>query len=430
MVTLETATQDLLTLIAHDEKIPLERMQGIIKKLHEEWYDTAGSMKDLSLEDMQRMGIPSRVATALMRKLREIAVPRAASTPQSRGNALSDLLGAVGDRAALVECVRTCQAIVYNIVGNPTDQRLWEIRLNNQKFQQRVGRFPMAMAYLEHLGFVKEGNVIRILDLNYGAFLEALKELNSAALGLGLSSKDPPAPQTAPSAPAFDPYKSISISTNLDIPRVLTRENDPAVYTAQIQALSQAKEALIRQQSVSRSPVIYHLPADFSSLSLRRAALSPDSEETITPEDENLMLQTMQSLLRANEENSRFQNKRKRQLEQAARRKVFTKVAIKVRFPDATMVQGTFSPLETTLDLHRFIQSLLADQQRRFYLYLTPPKEILQPSQSDTLERMAPATLLYFAWDQESECYIGETTVGNGPFLSESALQAAVPFPS
>lgn len=430
MVTLETATQDLLTLIASEEKIPVERMQGIAKKLQEEWYDTVGSMKDLALEDMQRMGIPSRVATALLRKLREIAAPRPVQTSQSRASLLSNLLLAIGERTALMDCIRTCQAIVYNLVANPTDQRLWEIRLNNPKFQERVGRFPLAVAYLGSLGFVKEGNVIRIPDLNYGAFLEALRELNIAAADLGLPPKDPPAPQTAPLAPVFDPYKSITISTNHDVPRVLTRENDPAVYTAQIQALSQAKEALIRQQSVSRSPVIYRLPADFSSRSLMRVAQSADSEDVITPEDESLMLQTMQSLLRANEEGSRFQNKRKRLLEQAARRKVFTQVTIKVRFPDATLLQGTFSPLESTVDLHQFVQSLLRQSERRFYLYLTPPKEVLQASRVDRLERMAPATLLYFAWDQEGEHYIGETTAADGPFLSEAALRTAIPFSS
>jgi hypothetical protein len=308
--------------------------------------------------------------------------------------------------------------------------RLWEIRTNNPKFQERVGRFPLAIAYLEQLGFRREGSVIRIADLNYGEFRDALNELNSAASGLGLPCKDPPAVQLAPAEPAFNPYKSISISTNLDVPRVLTRENDPKVYSDQLQALTQAKEALIRQQSVSRSPAIYRLPVDIPSKSLMRAAISTEGEETISPEDENLMLQTMQSLLRANEESSRFQNKRKRQLEQAARRKVFTKVTIRVRFPDATLVQGTFSPLETSLDLYKFVQSMLREQQRRFYLYTAPPKERLQASKSDSLERMAPASVLLFAWDQESKGYAGETTAGDGPFLSDAALQASIPFTS
>lgn len=214
------------------------------------------------------------------------------------------------------------------------------------------------------------------------------------------------------------------------MPRLAGRENDPAIFISQIEELNRAKEEALRREIVPRCPQVYRLPQDITAQSIRRRneVLAEPTDEGDTPEDESLMLQTMQSLLRTNEENSRFQNKRKKMLEQLARKKVFTRVNVQVRFPDHTMIQGQFSPLETNVDLYKFVHGMLQQTQRKFYLYFTPPKTRVPLSRYEKMESMAPASLLYFAWEQEGMDYAAETTVNDGPFLKAEMLQRAAVF--
>ena len=389
MVTPDTSVQDLMALIAAEERIPLERMQSITKKLQDEWFDTLASMQHLSIEDFQKMGIPTRISAAITRKF-----PSTPPAPPSV-DLLESLYRSIPDPSDLTNCVQTCQVILNNILMHPTDSRLWEIKLNNRKFAEKVGRFPLAVAFLEQSGFRKDEIALKITNIDFDRLKKALEELNSFALRLNIPAKTPEIPPEVP----FNPYKSVIISINSEVPRLTSREHDPAIFTSQLQALAQAKEAVIRQEAVPRNPVIYHLPPD---LQVKSEDFEAIPEDVITPEEENLMLRNMQSILRMNEENSKFQNRRKRQLELETRRKVYAKVTVRVKFPDSVLLQGSFSALETNVDLYQFVQTMLRDQNRRFYLYMTPPKVRIKPVRQEKLEAMAPASIVYFAWDQES----------------------------
>ena len=265
--------------------------------------------------------------------------------------------------------------------------------------------------------------------MNDSLFMTALRELNAYGVRLGLPEKLPPH-MVEPEE--FNPYKAVTTWCDPSLPKLIGRENDPTVYTAQIDELMKAKEEVLRRERVERGTAVYRLVEGMSAQSIRRinenTPETPADQDGDTPEDDSLMLQTMQSLLRANEENSRFQNKRKKVLEQLSRKKVFTKVKVQVRFPDCTLIQGYFSPLETTFDLYQFVHDALDQRNRKFSLYFTPPKVEVAASKGERLESMAPASLLYFAWKQEGGCYVEETTAGDGPFLKGEMLARAVPF--
>lgn len=106
---------------------------------------------------------------------------------------------------------------------------------------------------------------------------------------------------------------------------------------------------------------------------------------------------------------------------------VFTQAQIRVQFPDRTVFQGTFSPLETLGEVYKWIVGLLRDWEEcrndeggfpkvedtveklsshpRFYLFTRPPvSPLLLPSSGkcSLLDlKLSPASLLYLAWGED-----------------------------
>ncbi|CAJ1353524.1 unnamed protein product [Effrenium voratum] len=50
-------------------------------------------------------------------------------------------------------CLQAVHRILYNILADPESSRVRQIRLQNPRFKERVGRFPQALALLRKLGF-------------------------------------------------------------------------------------------------------------------------------------------------------------------------------------------------------------------------------------------------------------------------------------
>ncbi|XP_077829389.1 tether containing UBX domain for GLUT4 isoform X10 [Macaca mulatta] len=55
----------------------------------------------------------------------------------------------------------------------------------------------------------------------------------------------------------------------------------------------------------------------------------------------------------------------------------YPKVALRVLFPDRYVLQGFFRPSETVGDLRDFVRSHLGNPELSFYLFITPPKTVL-----------------------------------------------------
>ncbi|XP_035695127.1 tether containing UBX domain for GLUT4-like isoform X1 [Branchiostoma floridae] len=85
----------------------------------------------------------------------------------------------------------------------------------------------------------------------------------------------------------------------------------------------------------------------------------------------------------------------------------YPKTVIRVQFPDRTVLQGFFRPMETVPALTEFVKSNLADPTSPFYLYTTPPRYVLdKPSMTLYQAKLFPAVVVHFGSEVHRERYL------------------------
>ncbi|CAL8388189.1 unnamed protein product [Arctogadus glacialis] len=85
----------------------------------------------------------------------------------------------------------------------------------------------------------------------------------------------------------------------------------------------------------------------------------------------------------------------------------YPKVVLRVQFPDRHVLQGFFRPLETVADVRRFVQNHLEDPELDFYLFVTPPKTVLDEASVTLFQaHLFPGALLYFGCELQTDCYL------------------------
>lgn len=282
--------------------------------------------------------------------------------------------------------------------------------------------------------------MIYLPTVDYPVLSNALQELNEAAEGVGLEAREIPV-WTVQEEVKFDPYKSAITSTNLDQPKTAkAKDYCPTTITEQMRSVESSRDvrltqAEIAQIRVDRHPQVFAVSETGSVNTALQAIQDAEMERLIklyrgnsseynpaedgeTPGDLNSQLSSIKAVLDENEKRSRFQNKRKMQLEQMKKSRIFTHAIIRVRFPDRLLLQGSFSVLETLNEVYAFVAESIV-QSRKFYLYLTPPKQVLKASR-ENLKSFAPATIINFAWAD-----LEETRPSDGPFLNEELVSAS-----
>lgn len=161
------------------------------------------------------------------------------------------------------------------------------------------------------------------------------------------------------------------------------------------------------QQEVE-SPGIAQI--DTTSKPFSRGILIGSSKDEITDEDE---IREALKLIAENERNSKFRDKRSIELEKVQKQAHHTRTKIRIKFPDAYILQGTFGAKEKVQDVLDFVKSNLATPERPFYLFETPPKKVHKNGQITLIaSKLVPSCMLYFAWED-----IDETKMSDGPFM-------------
>lgn len=128
------------------------------------------------------------------------------------------------------------------------------------------------------------------------------------------------------------------------------------------------------------------------SAAQRDAEVLPDSFYDVTPED----LKAVQASAQ----------KRKQQSEQLMTREMrdrdkkrYLKTKIRVKMPDRIEIEGTFSVLETLGDVKAFVREQLRDAALPFYLFVTPPRTVLNEDDLTLGElELVPAALVLLAF--------------------------------
>ena len=125
--------------------------------------------------------------------------------------------------------------------------------------------------------------------------------------------------------------------------------------------------------------------------------------------------------LAENEKNSKFQNKRSQELTKLMKTPHHTRASIRVKFPDGYILSGTFGALEKVKDVVEFVKSNLMHPTRKFYVFETPPRRVLDEKlfeQNLIQAKLVPSSLLYFGWTD-----IPETKNEHGRFMDMKRLK-------
>nr|XP_033816118.1 tether containing UBX domain for GLUT4 isoform X2 [Geotrypetes seraphini] len=102
-----------------------------------------------------------------------------------------------------------------------------------------------------------------------------------------------------------------------------------------------------------------------------------------------------------------FMTKSLRESQMKEKLERYPKVVLRVQFPDRYVLQGFFRPNETVCMLKEFVRSHLADADLPFYLFITPPRTVLQ-NECETLfqANLFPAAVVHFGSEVRRDNYL------------------------
>ena len=370
-------TRDLLVRIGKENSLPLAKVEEIVAKLEEEWYADADSLREITDDTWKGFNVPTRLVNLIKKYLAD----GVGSVKISREDVF-DRLGTTLTRDDLSPCISSLQQIVYNLASSP-DPKYQTINLSNPKFHQRVGRFAAALQYLHQVGFIQQSSYLRIQNPNQeqSFYISMLSSLNQLATKHNLPIKEPPE--------SFNPYKSSILSTDYSKPKIIERPNDFLKINNEINQIINNREEIKSSTKIKRNPQIYR--PESSSLN--------SAEPNFQAIDEEIIRKEVQNFISQREKSQNFQNKRKNELEKLRNQTLITRVAIKIKFPDGFVLEGSFAFKENMQDVYFFVRSFL-EYDKDFYFFTTLPKRVIGPS-LETLDQYSPAVLLHFSWTDE-----------------------------
>ncbi|EHB09349.1 Tether containing UBX domain for GLUT4 [Heterocephalus glaber] len=143
-----------------------------------------------------------------------------------------------------------------------------------------------------------------------------------------------------------------------------------------------------------RDPVVCH--PDLEDLLEAWPAELPDEFFEVTVDDVRRRLAQLRSE-RKQLEDAPLVTQAFREAQMKEKLQRYPKVALRVLFPDRYMLQGFFRPSETVGDLQDFVRGHLGNPELSFYLFITPPKTVLDdPTLTLFQANLFPAALVHF----------------------------------
>ncbi|XP_037258316.1 tether containing UBX domain for GLUT4 [Falco rusticolus] len=178
-----------------------------------------------------------------------------------------------------------------------------------------------------------------------------------------------------------------------------------------------------QEQLVEREPLVCHLdlleplPADPEEL--------PDEFFEVTVDDVRKRLAQLQNERKRLEEASLMtKSLREAQLKEKIER--YSKVVLRVHFPDRHVLQGFFCPTETVGILRDFVRSHLADTDLPFYLFIAPPRIILNDESLTLFEaNLFPTAVIHFGSEESRDCYLKSDLLSSAVSPSAADLLVA-----
>ncbi|KAL1779872.1 tether containing UBX domain for GLUT4 isoform X1 [Sigmodon hispidus] len=155
---------------------------------------------------------------------------------------------------------------------------------------------------------------------------------------------------------------------------------------------------------VDRDPVVCH--PDLEDLLQPWPAEVPDEFFEVTVDDVRRRLAQLKSERKRLEE-APLVTKAFREAQMKEKLERYPKVALRVLFPDRYILQGFFRPSETVGDLRDFVRSHLGNPELSFYLFIAPPKMVLDDHTLTLFQaNLFPAALVHFGAEESTGLYL------------------------
>ncbi|NWR04669.1 ASPC1 protein, partial [Paradoxornis webbianus] len=179
-----------------------------------------------------------------------------------------------------------------------------------------------------------------------------------------------------------------------------------------------------QEQLVEREPLICHL--DLLEQLPESPEELPDEFFEVTVDDVRKRLAQLQNerqvpflLKRLEEAPLMTKSLRESQLKEKLER--YPKVVLRVHFPDRHVLQGFFHPTETVGILRDFVRSHLADAELPFYLFVAPPRIILNDESLTLFEaKLFPTAVIHFGSEECRACYLKSNLLSSAVSPSEA----------
>ncbi|XP_037849376.2 tether containing UBX domain for GLUT4 isoform X3 [Chlorocebus sabaeus] len=221
----------------------------------------------------------------------------------------------------------------------------------------------------------------------------------------------PPGPTRPLTSSSVTLPKTLSSPGGPSKPKKSKSGQDPRQEQEQEQ--EQEPEPPVDLEPVDREPVVCH--PDLEERLQAWPAELPDDFFELTVDDVRRRLAQLKSERKRLEE-APLVTKAFREAQIKEKLERYPKVALRVLFPDRYVLQGFFRPSETVGDLRDFVRSHLGNPELSFYLFITPPKTVLD-DHTRTLFQALPHL-------DPLKC----SSLTNG--LAEGGMAPAVPAPA
>lgn len=152
-----------------------------------------------------------------------------------------------------------------------------------------------------------------------------------------------------------------------------------------------------------RHAVVYSL----DDISSTKKADLPDEFFELTVNDAKYLMETYRKE-RTELENQPLLTKEQRDRQILEKLSTYNQTVIRIYFPERLVLQAVFNATETVQTIEEFIRGYLTDKNLNFYLYITPPKEKLNPSKTLLEVLLIPAAVIYFGCNIQLPFYLME----------------------
>lgn len=354
--------------------------------------------------------------------------------------------------------------IIRNVYVNPNDVKVRSLRTSNPALKTKLKDAAVCFVVLKQAGFAKttkddgetwytistasnaSGSLsqsdLKRLEQVYGAlstvaddFMIPLNErpsLDAQSSSSSTSASEPALPSRQTSF-EFDPFRTNVIGMS-GAPTVRFESAGGSTLGQQVAQLKAKRDAIMRSAGTTvenRQLIAIAYSSDFNPRRFLAAEEEEEEEDgaSVTTDydaEERAVIAMHQKAMQEKQKKAEnFQTKAMREYDQLSKARVYTRTLIRITFPDRSVLQGLFCPLETIEDLQDAVCSACPSASKSDFTLLTGPPPQRLDAPAVTLESLGlfPAASLQLTSPSPTKVQIRKDL-----FTTDSALiNARVP---